>query len=354
MHAVILRFFYSEMKEYAKADKYLVVLDELSDVQPEDMHKLALTYCELGRHDKAYKWFSKIVVFQPYDIRILHFCGLAAYNYSLYNEAGAYFAKILRIDPSNCIAAYYRDKAEHAKKNGASKQLEYVYQVQFDEIKRRIKYLNECIKQEESNLEYRWKYDAYFKSIILWGLYYGDEYIKKIVIEIMCMFSDESVEEEFRNFLLKSTETDEIKNDVFMYLKRMGAKEPYVAYIKGAVVEVRVGSISEEIKNMPKPYAEALNYFVQNTRDRYDEDFIASGVEVLTSVVKNKRDTGAWIAKPEAFAAALEYSVCEKTVNTNVPLKKDLLKRYNTTLGTLNRYYRMILQESIEGEDDVN
>ena len=46
------------------------------------------------------------------------------------------------------------------------------------------------------------------------------------------MFTDAEVEEEFRDFLLKSAEPDDIKNDIFMYLKRMGAREPYVAYIK--------------------------------------------------------------------------------------------------------------------------
>ena len=31
------------------------------------------------------------------------------------------------------------------------------------------------------------------------------------------MFTDAEVEEEFRDFLLKSAEKDEIKNDIFMY-----------------------------------------------------------------------------------------------------------------------------------------
>ena len=227
------------------------------------MHKVALTYCELGRHEKAYRWFSKIVALQPYDTRILHFTGLAAFNCGLYAEAASYFTRIIKIDPKNSLAAYYKGRAEDAKVNGAAKKLEYVYQVQFDEIKRRIKYLNDCLKHKDGRFEKKWSEDPYFKSIILWGLNYGDEYIKKIAIEIMCMFSDAEVEEEFRNFLLKSAEPDEIKNDVFLYLKRMGAKEPYVAYIKGAIAEVRVGSVSEDLKSLPEPYAEALDAFIR-------------------------------------------------------------------------------------------
>ncbi|MGI5849001.1 MAG: tetratricopeptide repeat protein [Christensenellales bacterium] len=349
-----LAFFYSDMHEYGLASEYLAKLEKLSDIDPDDMHKLALTYCELGYHDKAYKWFSKIVSFQPYDIRLLHFCGLAAYNFELYSEAVECFVKVLKIDPTNSLASYYNYKAAEAKKYGANKKLEYVYQVQFDEIKLRIKYLNECLKQKDGTLEDKWKHDEYFRSIILWGLYFGDDYIKKIVIEIMCMFKDDSVEEEFRNFLLKSTEPDEIKNDIFMCLKRIGAKEPYVAYIRGNIVEVRVGSISEEIKNLPKPYADALDCFVKNTRQRYNDDFVASGVELLTSIAKERNDTGMWITKPQSFAAALEYCVSELVGNVDVPLKKDLIQRYGATIGTFNKYYNIIYEEPVKGEDDVN
>lgn len=349
-----LAFFYSDLKDHENAATYLNKLDTLGEIPPEDLHKVALTYCELGYHDKAYKCFLKIISFQPYDIRILHFCGLAAYNYGLYSEAIGFFVKILKIEPNNSLASYYNKKAEKAKKNGISKKLEYVYQVQFSEIKKRIKYLNLCLKQNDESLSTKWENDAYFKSIILWGLHYGDEYIKKIVLEIMCMFSDESVEDEFRNFLLKSAETDEIKNDIFMYLKRMGAKEPYVAYIKGAIAEVRVGNLSDNIKNLPKKYEDTLNCFVKNTKQRYDDDFITMGIEILATVAKQRDDTGGWIVKPQAFAAALEYSVCKLREHVAIPLKKDLLQRYGTTLSTLNRYYDIIYNETKGGVDDAD
>lgn len=349
-----LAFFYSDMGEQLLGEEYLGRIDETADIDPEDMHKLALTYCELGYHEKAYKWFVKIISYQPYDIRLLHFCGIAAYNNGFYGESADCFVKILKIDPSNSLASYYKAKAEAARKTGAAKKFEYVYQVQFDEIKLRVKYLNDCLMQKDNSLLGKWNNDEYFRSIILWGLYYGDEYIKKIVIEIMSLFSDEKVEDEFRSFLLKSTEADEIKNDIFMCLKRIGAKEPYVAYIKGAIVEVRVGSISEEIKNLPRPYADTLNCFVKNTRGRYNEDFITSGVELLASFAKERGDKGGWISKPQAFAAALEFLVSEIDGKVDIPLKKDLIKRYGVSLTTINRYYDILNEEQESDEDDTD
>jgi len=345
-----LALFYSNLNDHAAASAYLDKLDQTGDIAPEDMHKVALTYCELGYHEKAYKWFQRIVAYQPYDVRILHFCGLAAFNCGQYAEAFGCFIKILKIDPDNSLAAYYKSRAEDAKKNRAHRELEYVYQVQYDEIKRRISYLNECLKQKDKSLEHKWHKDAYFKAIIFWGLNFGDEYIKKIVLEIMSMFSDKKVENAFRDFLLKSTEPDEIKNDIFMYLKRMGAKEPYVAYIRGAIAEVRVGAVSEDIKSLPAPFAEVLSSFIKQASSRYDDNFVSAGVDLLVSIVKARSDDGKWVRKPEGMAAALELFISELMDNVNLPLKKDLVRIYGVSLATINRYYDK-LYEDIPGGD---
>ncbi len=344
-----LALFYSDMNDHASAAAHLEKLSAMNDIEPEDMHKVALTYCELGYHEKAYRWFQKIVAFQPYDIRILHFCGLAAYNCGQYAESLGYFIKILKIDPNNSLAIYYKMRAEDAKQRGAHKELEYVYQVQFDEIKRRISYLNDCLKQRDGSLADKWNNDEYFKSIVFWGLHYGDDYIKKIVLEIMSMFGDEKVEEAFRDFLLKSSETDEIKNDIFMYLKKMGAKEPYVAYIRGSIAEVRVGTVSEDLKTLPARYAEALTSFINHARPRYNDEFVTFGVEMLISVMKDRGDDGSWIATPEAFAAALELGASEVNEIARPPLKKELAGIYGISVSTLNKYYAILFDDDKGG-----
>lgn len=341
-----LALFYSELNDHARASQYLSKLDTLLDIAPEDMHKVALTYCELGYHEKAYRWFQKIMAFQPYDIRILHFCGIAALNCAQYTDGLSCFIKILKIDPQNSLAVYYKTKAEEAKKNGCHRELEYVYQVQFDEIKRRIAYLNECLKKRDDSVSKKRNGDPYFLSIISWGLNYGDEYIKKIVLEILSMFSDEKAEETMRDFLLKSTENDEIKNDVFMYLKRMGAKEPYVAYIKGSIAEVRVGTVSEDVKNLPQPYAQALAVFLKKVRDRYEDNFLSSGVELLVTIAKERDDNGSWVVKPQALAAALELCVSELMEDVRPPLKKELQRVYEISPTTLNKYYNMLFEDT--------
>jgi tetratricopeptide (TPR) repeat protein len=353
LHAICnLALFYSDAGDEARVAIQLGKLETLGEIEPEDMHKVALTYCELGQHEKAYRWLAKIVALQPYDTRILHFTGLAAYNCGLYAEAAAYFVRILKINPKNSIAAYYKAKAEDAKVHGAAKKFEYVYQVQFDEIKRRIKYLNDCLKHKDGSFSEKWKDDPHFKSIILWGLHYGDEYIKKIAIEIMCMFPGEEVEEEFRNFLVKSTEEDDIKNDIFLHLKRMGAKEPYVAYIKGAIAEVQVGSVSEDLKSLPEPYAAALDHFIRVARSRQEDGVITAGVELLVAIAKKKNDKGEWIRKPEALAAAVEYATAQGADHVKAFTQQQVAKVYGVSVGTVSRYLGILYEVMEDGAAD--
>ena len=69
----------------------------------------------------------------------------------------------------------------------------------------------------------------------------------------------------------------------------MGAREPYVAYIRGAIAEVRGYGIGG-YQGCP-PFAEALNTFIKSAT-RYDDDFITTGVELLVSMVSKGKTRG--------------------------------------------------------------
>ena len=127
-----------------------------------------------------------------------------------------------------------------------------------------------------------------------------------------------------------------------------------MAYIRGAIAEVRVGMVSEDIKNLPAPFAEALNTFIKRARTRYDNDFITAGVELLISVVAERKDSGAWVKRPNALAAALELFVSELMDYKRPPLKKDLVKIYGISLRTLNKYYKIMFEDPGAGDHDAD
>ncbi len=335
-----------------KLSDHLKAIENIKVSEPQDMHKIALMYCEINYHEKAYKWFQDLLSFQPYDIRILHFCGLAAYNYGLYSKAHECFMKILLIDPSNNIALYYKKIIQIAKNTGAGKTLDYVYQVPFDEIKRRMKYLRETLKESDINLKDKWENDEHFVSLLLWGLKYGDDYIKRISLEIISVFSDERAEELFRDFIIKSSESDELKNEVFLYLNNMGAKEPYIAFVKGEFAEVRIDTATSKINELANKYIDTLNLFMRSCMHRLDEKIITAGIELFVSFAAKKSTDASWIKSTQALAAALEILTCEKTATQLGVSRTKLARIYGTTVVSIRKYYQIINETLKPGDDD--
>ena len=336
----------------AKLSKHLKAIEDAKITEPQDMHKIALMYCEISYHEKAYKWFQNLLSFQPYDIRILHFCGLAAYNYGLYSRAHECFMKILLIDPSNSVAAYYKKLTQIAKNTGTGRILDYVYQVPFDEIKRRMKYLRETLKESDVSLNKKWDNDEHFVSLLLWGLKYGDDYIKRISLEIISVFSDKRAEEIFRDFIIKSSEPDELKNEVFLYLNNMGAKEPYIAFVKGEFAEVRIDTATSKINELANKYIDTLNLFMKSSMHRLEEKTITVGIELFVSFAAKKSTDASWIKSPQALAAALEILTCEKT-GTQLGMSRTKLARiYATTAGSIKKYYEMFVEALRPGDEN--
>ena len=122
-----------------------------------------------------------------------------------------------------------------------SDSLAYIYQVPFQEAKERIRYINECITRDKQDIVKLWQGNERFESMLTWGLEFGDLFIKRAVAEIISGFGDKKAEDKLRSYILNVDQPDDVKNEIFVFLKRMGAAEPYIAYIGGNIVEVKVG-----------------------------------------------------------------------------------------------------------------
>jgi hypothetical protein len=98
-----------------------------------------------------------------------------------------------------------------------------------------------------------WKGNDRFESMLTWGLEFGDLFIKRAVAEIISGFGDKKAEDKLKSYILNADQPDDVKNEIFVLLKRMGVAEPFIAYIGGNIVEVKVGMAEnrEEKKILP-------------------------------------------------------------------------------------------------------
>lgn len=294
------------------SEKYLDAIINFRTQDPEEIHKIAVTLCELNEHDRANQVLRRLLQYKPYDIRILHYVAASCFNLGKYREAYKYWRKIDRIDPDNNVSDFYLRLVQEyldGEKDGG--EISYHFQVPYDEILLRIKELNDILKLDEKDLLIKWKHDDSFRTLLYWGLELNDELIKKAILNVVASFNDGKSEEFLREFLLRITESEELKTEALGLLKQMAAKEPYMAYVDEGLVEIKVDILEGDSFQIPVEMEMVIHIAGHMMEGRYGEGYEEDIKEIWTEFVKSLYpDRLPRIRKHEAWAAAVELYYC--------------------------------------------
>ncbi len=328
---------------------YEEALEQLKKIKPDtddydDLLKIATTFCELGCDKQAYFNLKKVLKIRPFNKKILHYIAVACFNLGSINNALEYWEDILKIDPLNIIATHFKSHALNII-NGKKHtfRLAYNYQAPTEDVMARIKKIKELVDLDIPQLKLKWKEDSDFYYLILWGLEYRDINIKKAMMNFIASMSDEKAEYVIRDFVLRKNETDEIKKEAFALLKQMGAEEPYVAYINGNIVEVRVNVYDKPTASMPKSYKAVMDYLIDSMRGRIEDEYVNEAIGVWDRYISalNKRLPA--IQNKEVWAAALEYYVLKN--NQHKVTKKEIYDLYEVNGPTFNQCYKKLVEK---------
>ncbi|HHW69754.1 MAG TPA: tetratricopeptide repeat protein [Clostridiales bacterium] len=337
VHALCnMALFLHENGELERAEDYIQGLMDMSITDGEDIHKIAVTLCELKRHSEAYRYLKLLLQYKPYDVRVLHYIAVASFNLKRYSEALSYWDKVSKISPRNTISAYYRRYTLQVLKGQREiKEISYNYQVPYDEMVNRVKRINEYINMPSEEQRQRWLEDDTIYNLFNWGIALNDDIIKRAILATVSNFKDGKAENFLRNYILKRNEKDEQKREALAYLKRMDAKEPYVAYINDSVVEVKVSIIDLNKIELPSKYKKVFEFTIETMAERYEtgyEDYIE---EIWSRFIKSLYpDRLPRIYKIETWAATLEYYYC--TQHDIDVSKNELARLYNITPNSIN------------------
>lgn len=303
---------------------------------PEEIHKIAVTLCELKEHAKANRVLKQLLQYKPYDIRVLHYLAVSFFNLGKYKEAIKYWSRISRIDPENTVSDYYMRLSQACITDKSyRREIFYHFQVPYDEILRRIKELNDILKLDESNLLIKWRSDDSFRTLLSWGLGLNDDLIKKAIINVVASFNDDKAEDFLREFLLRIDEEEELKTEALGLLKQMSAAEPYITYVGDDFVEVKVDLIDNDGMDMPLEMETVLNIATKSMQGRYAKGYEESIKDIwrrfVLSLYPNHLPK---IKKYEAWAAALELYYC---LDQDISIrKKDIVDYYDITYSALS------------------
>ena len=287
----------------------------------DDLYKIAITYCEISEHEKALRYLSNILAASPYDEKVLFCAAVASFNLKRYAESINYFSDIIKLEPEESIAGYYlkyvKDVMDGKK---AHSEIGYVFQVPPHEAKKRIRYLNEKMKLPADEFQELWEKDRKLKDILLWGLEYGDSFIKRAVVEIIGGLGGEKAERIFRRYILRRNQPDEIKNEIFVALKRMHAGEPYIAYFNGGIVEVKVGILDNVEDAASDCFDKLFDLLVSVVSEEYSEQMAGKAVSLLQEFTE-KGAGSRYLSEIKEFAAAITFAALYLNGITTEPRK---------------------------------
>ena len=164
---------------------------------------------------------------------------------------------------------------------------------------------------------------------------------------MVASFNDRKAEEFLREFLLRISESEELKTEALGLLKQMSAQEPYMAYVDDGLVEVKLDILEEDAFIIPSDMEVVIQTAVNMMEGRYEEGYQDDVRQIWTKFLKSLYPNELpRIKKYEAWAAAIELYYC---MEHGIYVKnKDVSDHYGISYSSLYNNYnriRMILQE---------
>ncbi len=335
------------------AREALDALEACADEAPETLHNRSVLELEFGRFEEAKKTLASLAQQVPYDENLLHKQGYCFFMLGETAAAQACYRKLMRINPNDTVARYYYGLVKRAGsgKGDARARWSIPYQVPFGEMFRRLSQINRTLSASEAEVKRLWSEDNSFRNLLLWALTLPEQRAKKSMLNLLYTFGDERAERELRLFLLRTDQPDSLKRTVFAMLKRLNAKEPYMAYLDGRWVQGRVNMMKLKGDKLPAAYEHVLQLLAAQAEDEAAQKAIEAGVALLQTYIEQNAGMPPRLTSMQetATAAALEYagraSLGEK------PDEQALCKKYRVS-GTRLRNALSRLDLPILTEDE--
>jgi len=341
--------------EEAEAKKEIARLrEEDATRDPDDLNRMAVTFMEFELFEDARNALRRLLALFPYDEGATHRMAVCCYHLGHFLEARDCYDRLLKINPDDTIAQYYRGLCQKAVVGEPEKAawLAY-YQVPYTEILRRVRFINDSLKVDQDSLIHRWEKDAAFRSLILWALKLPEISAKRALLALIADFKDEHAARALKQFLLDPDQPDGLKNDVFLLLRSLGEREPYIAIMNGALVESRgVGGASFEVpEGMPAAYQRVAAIALDSMHGAHGPEAISAAMNILSRYLAAvEKPPHLSKAQVYAMAAALEYLACRATEGDEGLSKGQICSHYGISLIRLNNALSRLAPSAREPE----
>lgn len=340
-----LVLFYYKTKQEFQLQQQLKRLKRLQPNYNEEYIKMVATFCEMDEHEAVLKYLEQLQQRQMLEAKTLYLLAAANYNVGKVSKAIDILSNILKMDEFNYISYYY---LKVIKSEVPPLKMEYYMQIPFLAILDSIKKVKQLMVLSKEDLLKDWTRDD--MMVAIWGLYYGDDGLKKLCVNLLASVGDEDCETVLREFLFRINERDEVKKEVFSALQFMGAEQPYIAFFSDTVVEVNVSLVESDIKNLSSRDHRVIALIKEKVGERMSEQMAEEGLSLFLQIVE--KDRLSQCNNSNALAACIEYLLRIK--HENELAKTDLSKVYGASMQTINRYLNQIDKIIIEKLEEID
>ena len=313
---------------------------DLAGAAPETLSSIAVLQMELSRFEAARMTLRRLYLAAPYDTNVIHQMGYCARMLGDFDEAQRCYRRLLRLDPTDTVAKYYLASAKSAAEQPSGKAAYWSlsYRVPLPEMLRRLNHINRMFGLPQGELRIRWKTDESFRNLLNWVLTVPDDRVKRAILSFYYMMGDERA---LRSFLLRTDQGDALKREVLALLRRMGAKEPYMAYLESQWIQGRVSMLLLPEK-LPPAYEQVLRLLMEHCFADGQQEAASYSVDLLRKYLaqfEDNRFPRISTNQEASFAAALdllggrlagkeqdEQEICKRYKITQIRLRNALAK----------------------------
>ena len=190
----------------------LMAAAEREHPQGAELQLMIYSAGEMDMNDRAAEYARLALQETPFDRELLHIRAVALKRAGASDEeAGRCWERILRLDPEDSVAQFYRQAAAQHTLDGH--HLDYAYQVPAGEYLRRLKALTDQLAGGFNAICERWKEDAAFRRLLRWAAKTDDAQLGRSAISLLILLD----EPEARSMLRELMIDPELSRDLKLY-----------------------------------------------------------------------------------------------------------------------------------------
>jgi len=178
---------YNELDNEQKSKYYFEKASKLPLKDENEAYKLAVCALEQNRADLGVKYLKKVLDGRNCDINTKYLYALALINCGRFKDAETELTDVLRMDPTDKIALYYKRLSAFLKENGskADKYLPIKYEADVPDFekKEREKIIKELMSLDVKQVKAKLK-NAKVREALVWGMEKADEKIAQMCVYV--------------------------------------------------------------------------------------------------------------------------------------------------------------------------